>query len=1021
MFVENKNPNPKQNRKEENVRQRQSLPIDDFKQQILDTVENNSVTIITAPTGSGKSTQVPQWLIDVGFNVVVTQPRRLAARTVAMRVAWERESELGGEIGFRTAHEHKDSRDTRCLFVTDGLAMVRELMGHGGKHNCLVLDEVHEWNINMEVLVAWAKLQIESGADFKLVIMSATLESDPLSAYYNNAPVINAPGRLFPVREQRAGYSLEDDVVKLLQAGRNVLVFQPGKAEIAETVTTLRDAGVSAVILPLHGELSPEEQAKCFAHYKQAKCVVATNVAQTSITIDDIDAVVDSGYERRIELVNGVEGLYIKPISLSDSQQRQGRAGRCKEGIYIDHCGAANRPEFPTAEIKRSRLDQTVLRLASVGIDATELEFFHQPPKAEIAEAKRALKALGCMNDKNEVTEVGFKVARMPVSVQYGRMIVEAEKLGCVPEVIMVAALLEQGEITMRPKDKYQTPVWWNLVQGETESDIMAQLLVYMQACNMDKEAMIQNGIHVKSFFQAKEKHNHLLRSLRGKVKNFDQRGERQNILQAVCAGMVDHLFENRYGNFVNGDGVHRQLSKYSVVKEAGWLVGKPFDLQIKTRFGHDTLYLVNMATKVSLEMMVRAAPHLTEIRSGQNPHYDPERDVVCSLTQVYFNSQLIAEENEPDPEHERAAEVFARWLAERGRETLVQADHEHLCLVLYENSKLIEKAREWNNRAGAEVLPTYDVPERAEYYLKALGGARNLREIKDPERLKLPKLDKKKIKEIRDDNPNHIKVLGKSQLVEYSTGKPVVCLERDKYDNELWWQQLPDKGIFLPNGRQVTVQVRVNFATITNSDISALKDEIVDQYNYEQWTDWRRKPKPSLPIPDYEELTSVFPREVLKREYGKCVLTGVPLFAYGAVVKMQYAFDYKLEMEWFQSKSDAQEKQRAAQSGFEDLQEARCMNIFESKQRAFALLQKNEYWNQVDGKLRQQLEQLLERDILELDFEEMKNVAREAIELLQKAVEAVKLAEKQANSKPLTGDSFEDALADLKGKFRPQ
>jgi HrpA-like RNA helicase len=299
--------------------------------------------------------------------------------------------------------------------------------------------------------LAIPKRQIEAGADFKVVLMSATLEADKLAAFFNGAPVIEVPGRLFPVEVKTPSMRLIDDVAALVSAGRNVLVFQPGKQEITETCAALERMEVNAEILPLHGELSPEEQAKCFRHYGRPKVVVSTNVAQTSVTIDDIDAVVDSGMERRIELVEGVEGLYLKPISLADSKQRKGRAGRTKPGIYIDHCGASNRPDFSVAEIMRKRLDQTVLRLAIAGFDMEELEFFHQPEKSEIHDARQTLIGLGCMKADGSVTKIGKFVNRLPVSVQYARMLVEAERLGVVDDVLTVAAIMEMGGITVPP------------------------------------------------------------------------------------------------------------------------------------------------------------------------------------------------------------------------------------------------------------------------------------------------------------------------------------------------------------------------------------------------------------------------------------------------------------------------------------------------------------------------------------------------------------------------------------------
>jgi len=678
----------------------ETLPIFKFREEILTAIRDNSVVVITAETGAGKSTQVPQYLLEAGYNLVVTQPRRLAARNVAQRVADERREELGGVVGFRTALERKDSKETSCLFCTDGLALVRELMG-AGTHGVLVLDEVHEWNMNLEVLVAWAKLQIAHSANFKVVLMSATLESEKLANYFGGAPVISVPGRLFPVTEigptrmtketlvgafvdnrivstilslpQQGG--LEADVAHLLKRGHNVLVFQPGKAEIARTIRDLEAIpDLNAEIMPLHGELTTEEQQKVFKHFGRPKCVVSTNVAQTSVTIDDIDAVVDSGVERRKELVDGVEGLYLKSVSLADSEQRKGRAGRTRPGIYIDHCGASERLDFPKAEILRVRLDQTVLRLAEAGFDAEELEFFHQPDKAEIHEAKRALKALGCMNETGRVTTIGHRVAKMPISVKFARMVIEAEKLGVVDDVIDVAAILEQGVITARKikqvegKSTYDvdaTPIWKaRFCPKETESDIMAQLAVYRGAENMSNDERWKNGVFVKAYHKAKEKRRHLAEALKGKVQEFKSSGKREDIIRAVVSGMVDHLYCGDWGQYRNGD-VNRQLDRNTSVRDTPtWIVGFPLDIEVPGRYGTRVLNIIRMATKVDPMWLAEVAPQLVRKEVGFNPTYDPINDRVVSTARVFFGDQRVGEEIVDSSTSEYGSRAFAYWLA---------------------------------------------------------------------------------------------------------------------------------------------------------------------------------------------------------------------------------------------------------------------------------------------------------------------------------------------------------------------
>lgn len=647
------------------------LPIASFRQEIVSTVANHRVTILTAETGAGKSTQAPQYLIEAGYTLVVTQPRILAAYTVAERVAVERGETLGETIGVNSSRDKIFGERTRCVFATDGLAMVRELMGLR-KNNLLALDEVHEWNIHMEVLVAWIKLQMKRDPKFRVILMSATLEAEALAAYFGGAPVINVPGRLYDVTEQDPGHDIETDVANLVRAGRNVLVFQPGKREIDECVRKLIERRVNAEILPLHGDISREEQAKCFKHFGRPKVIVATNIAQTSVTIDDIDAVVDSGMERRVELVDGVEGLYLKPISFADAKQRRGRAGRTKPGIYIDHCPAReeDRLAFPKAEILRTRLDQTVLRLAIAGFDAEELEFFHQPKREDIHEAKRALKALGLMDANGVVTPKGHTVSKMPISVELGCMILEADRLGVVDDVLSIAAILEVNGITVTRKDPDTREVirkWLRFCPSETESDVMAQLAVFKAARDLAKSVQYPDvGIHGKNYGRALEVRRHLAEAIKNHTKiRFGTTGRREDILRAVCAGMVDHLYRREWGAFINGDRVERELGHESVLGGSpDWIVGRPVDIQFSGKYGPRTLHLVGMATAIKPEQLAEIAPQLVRREAGLFPRYCPEQDSVVSTTRLFFREKLVSETEVPDPCHPEAADLFVAWMA---------------------------------------------------------------------------------------------------------------------------------------------------------------------------------------------------------------------------------------------------------------------------------------------------------------------------------------------------------------------
>lgn len=908
--------------KEDNMNDKESLPVLKHADEIKRAVRENPVVIIQAETGAGKSTWVPQYLLQEGRNLVVTQPRRLSTRTVAARVAALLGEELGQTIGYRTAEDRKDSRQTRCLFATDGLAMIRQLMGTG-RHDTLVLDEVHEWNINLEVLVAWAKRELSRGASFKVVLMSATLEAERLAGFFGGAPIIQVPGRLFPIEERRARVELVDDVADLLREGRNVLVFQPGKTEIGDTIKNLQELCVNAEILPLHGEQEPSEQALCFREYKRPKCVVATNVAQTSVTISDIDAVVDSGMERRVEVLSGVEGLYLRPISHADHVQRKGRSGRCRPGIYVDHCPEPDdeRSAFPVAEIKRSRLDQTVLRLAEHGIDAEELEFFHQPAKSEIHEAKRALKALGCLDGTGNVTAIGHRIAQMPVSVQFGRMVIEAERLRVVDQVLTAAAILEHGEVTDR------SGLWRALVADECESDVLAQLAVYEAARNLNKEEMRKNGVHVQSYFKVQQLRRQLAESLRGKVK-FASDGTKKDVLRAVTAGMVDHLYQWRAGRYYNGADDYRDLARETVVHCAEWIVGLPWDLQVKVRFGTRTLNLVRMVTRVDPDWLMEVAPHLVSRSEGGVPRFCPEKDCVVVEVDVHFNRLMLAQAEREVPDHPAAAAVFAGWCVERmtgeGHQEGISPE---LDLIFFRNRLQRQRATQLNERAGRNVLPCPDVRELLDWVTERLGGARCVKEIKNLQSLQLPPLDETLCARIMRDCPYSMEIAGHSMEVKYDGKQPYLLLDVDNFLAGDEWAKLPDDAVHLPDGRSVAYAAQLSLfgQPAVFPDALKLKATLADRYCQRSWDAWISRIKPALPMPDPMDPNCTV-GEIVEHVYGEHPLTGEPLIAYGTLVESRFRSpaDPHFEARWVRTRYEAQLLRESAAKHLRVLQDER-------------------------------------------------------------------------------------------------
>ena len=664
------------------------LPIADYRNEILASVDKNQVTIIVAETGAGKSTQVPQFLAEDGYEkVVVTQPRILAARNLSRRVREEWTIRSGKDndsfVGYRTAHERDDTSETAILYCTDGLQLVREITGSGTKaKQVLVLDEVHEWNENMEVLVAWAKKRCEEDARFKVVIMSATIEADKLALYFNTAKPIIVPGRLHNVRWRR-GRDIVDVIQKKLDSNTksNMLVFLPGKAEIEQVAELVEKKAtkLSVPVIPLHGQLDAASQQLAFASYPEGKIVLSTNVAQTSVTIDDIDMVIDSGLERRSEVQNGVEGLFIAQTSQADCLQRAGRAGRTKEGEYIlasfDSMPCLDfddRPEYPVPEIMRKHIDRLVLRLANVGIDIEELEFYHAPSSRAIKTAKQTLRALGAMSKTGEVTSVGRQMERFPVESSYARMLVEVKKYPEAAQVKLAAiiAIQEVGGIT-KGGTRF---TGWRAFTRETKSDLLAEYDVYLAVANIDPEEYEELGIISKNIAKATEVFERLTRDI-GLINTELlplELNEKPQLMQCIIVGQVDQIWivdDDNEATHISSKK-RREISSSSVVARPRLVAGTPFDLQIPTAKGLEVLHLVQNITVIDPSWLEALAPHLFSVRPGKI-YFDIRTKSLAMRQIVTFNGKPIegasTQITEKTARNQRLfIELCSKWLYER-------------------------------------------------------------------------------------------------------------------------------------------------------------------------------------------------------------------------------------------------------------------------------------------------------------------------------------------------------------------
>jgi HrpA-like RNA helicase len=664
------------------------LPIFDYREDIVAAVDTHQVTIITAETGAGKSTQVPQYLADHGYQkVIVTQPRILAARNLSRRVREEWALRTGADsddlIGYRTAHERDDGSATQVLYCTDGLQLVREITGAGiNNRQVLILDEVHEWNENMEVLVAWAKKRCQEEPRFKVVIMSATIETGLLADYFATDAVINVPGRSFEVTKRRGTDVISEIFNQLLTTKSNMLVFLPGKSEIQDVTDAIRTKAEAAgvPVIPLHSQLEATAQQQAFAKYPNGKVILSTNIAQTSVTIDDIDVVIDSGLERRSEVRNGVEGLFIAQISRADCLQRAGRAGRTKAGEYIlapyDTMPCLEfdeRPEYGTPEILRKHIDRLTLRLANVGIDIELLDFYHDPSHKAIARAKRTLVALGALSKAGDVTRIGRQMERFPVESSYARMLVEAQQYSkdIQTKLAAVIGIQEIGGI-VKGGTRY---TGWRKYTRQTKSDLLAQYDVFLALSEIEPDLYEEAGIISKNVVKAREVMERLNRDLGLDTASLtplfsDEQGP---LLRSIVAGQIDQLWlVNERGEAEHiSTKVRRELSSSTVVRNPKLVAGTPFDLQVPTRSGGlETLHLVQGLTAVDTDWLIELAPHLFASRRGKT-YYDPRSGTLMSRHLVRFGGRVLEGAGEPivddTPQYRRAfSDAFAAWAYEQ-------------------------------------------------------------------------------------------------------------------------------------------------------------------------------------------------------------------------------------------------------------------------------------------------------------------------------------------------------------------
>ena len=475
----------------------ESLPVSGRRDEIARAIRDNPVVIVCGETGSGKTTQLPKILLELGRGLGAggtglighTQPRRIAASSVAKRIAQELNSPLGEVVGYKVRFQDRIQPGASVKLMTDGILLAeteRDPLLRG--YDTLIIDEAHERSLNIDFLLGYLRQLLPRRPDLKVVVTSATIDADRFARHFESirgpAPVIMVSGRLFPVEqrwrpfEERRDFGLENAIADAVDelwrvAAGDILVFLPGEREIREAADHLRKhlaqshrGGPQAEILPLFARLSAAEQDRVFETAKSGnagrRIVLATNVAETSLTVPGIRYVIDTGLARvkRYSYRSKVEQLQVEPISQAAANQRAGRCGRVANGICIrlyDEADFAQRPRFTDPEILRSSLAGVILRMKSLRLGSVEeFPFLEAPPKKAIADGYALLAELNAVDEANELTTIGQALSRLPLDPRIGRMILEAGERQCLNEVLVIASALSGQDVRDRPLEHQQ-------------------------------------------------------------------------------------------------------------------------------------------------------------------------------------------------------------------------------------------------------------------------------------------------------------------------------------------------------------------------------------------------------------------------------------------------------------------------------------------------------------------------------------------------------------------------------------
>ncbi|AYY12237.1 ATP-dependent RNA helicase HrpA [Actinobacteria bacterium YIM 96077] len=723
------------------------LPVSQRKDDIAAAIRDNQVVIVAGETGSGKTTQLPKICLELGRGIRGaighTQPRRLAARTVAERIAEETTSELGEAVGYQVRFTRKAGDDTLVKLMTDGI-LLNEL-GQDRmlrRYDTLIIDEAHERSLNIDFILGYLKQLLPRRPDLKVIITSATIDPERFSAHFDDAPIIEVSGRTYPVEiryrplvadaadadaatngssnEPRDQVQAIVDAVDelALEPPGDVLVFLSGEREIRDTADALRKRyentrhrGATTEVLPLYARLSAAEQHRVFQPHTGRRIVLATNVAETSLTVPGIRYVVDTGTARisRYSQRTKVQRLPIEPISQASARQRAGRCGRTADGICIrlySEEDFESRPAFTDPEILRTNLASVILQMTALDLgNVADFPFIDPPERRSISAGFDLLHELGALDPKEQdpkkrLTDIGRKLAQLPVDPRLGRMILEADRQGCASEVIVLAAALSIQDPRERPADQQQAADEKHARFIDPTSDFAA-LLNLWNYLRDEKSARSSNQFRKMcrteylNYLRVREWQD-LEAQLRNLVKPLgvtvnETPGGADEIHRSLLAGLLSHIGvkEGSANEYLGARG-----TKFAIFPGSG-LFKKPPQCVMAAELVETSRLWARVNARIDPEWAESLASHLVK-RTYSEPHWSKKAGAVLAYEKVTLYGVPIVSGRRVQYskiEPELCRELFIRH-------ALVEGDWETRHRFFHENRELLEDVEDLEHRA---------------------------------------------------------------------------------------------------------------------------------------------------------------------------------------------------------------------------------------------------------------------------------------------------------------------------------